>query len=312
MSVSANVLLAKADMAVADLTGGSGYLTPEQSNRFIDIMIKRSTLLQRVRTERMNAPQRLLESLYFGNRILRPGTEGQALAVNDRTKPDQTKVEVNTVEYVAEIRLNDHVLEDNIEHGALKNTIMQRATKAVARDVEELAWNGDTALVATDAYLGSQDGFRKKITSNIYDHLGATTNEDLWTGMLKTMPNEFLVRGDLMFMTSVKSELEWRSVVGSRATALGDRVLTEDNLPQFGGIPILAIPVALENLGGGNETEAVVTNPKNLVVGIQRQIRFETGRDVSARQTIIVITVRVGFAVEHELAAVKSDNLVVG
>lgn len=310
MSVSANVLLAKADMALADLTT-SGLLVPEQANKFIDIMIQKSVMLQRVRTERMNAPQRLLESLFFNSRILRPGAEGQALAVNDRSKPDQTKIPLNTVEYVAEIRLNDHVMEDNIEHGALKNTIMQRATGAVARDIEELAWNADT--LSADPHLATQDGFRKLITSNVYDHLGGTTNEDLWTGMLKAMPNQFLARPDLMFFTSTKSELEWRSQVASRATALGDRVLTQDNLPQFGGIPILAIPIAPENLGGAtNETEAVVTNPKNLIVGIQRQIRFETGRDVSARQTIIVITVRLGFAVEHELAAVKSDNLVVG
>lgn len=305
---SNRTLLAKADLALSDLTADGGLLVPEQANKFIDLLIKQSVLLRRIRNVKMNSPKRLLETLRFAGEVLKPGNPAAALPVGDRSKPDLTKVELDAQEYMAEVRLNDSVMEDNIERSALKNTIMQRLAGAVSRDLEKAAWNGDTA--SPTPLLAVQDGFRKLITTNIFAHGGNTTNTDLFTGMLKTLPNEFLVRERLMFMTSIRSELDWRDHLLARATQLGDRQLTGSELARFQNIPILPIPIAPENLGGGNdETEVVLTDPENLVIGFHRRMRIETDRDISSRETVIVISMRIAFAVTHQPAAVKTSGV---
>jgi len=300
-------LLEKADLALADLTGDGGLLQPAQAARFIRLVIKRSVLLPRVQIVPMNSPKRLLETLRFAGRVLRPGNPATALPVGDRVKPDLTKRELDAKEYKAEARLNDHVLEDNIERGGLKNTVMQALAEAVSRDVEFAVWNGDT--LSADTLLAVQDGVLKLITTNTFDHLANPTNNDLWIKMLKKLPSEFLIRSRLGFFTSVKSELDWRASVSERQTQMGDANLSADTLIRPQGIPLLGIPEAREDVPGADKTTAVLTDPKNIAVGFQRDIRIETDRDISAGELIVVVTLRMAVQLVHEPAAVKATNI---
>jgi HK97 family phage major capsid protein len=302
--LSARTLLEKADLALSDLTSDGGLLQPQQANRFIKLLIKKSVLLPRIQTMTMNSPKRLIETLRFAGRVLKPGTEATALASAQRSKPDLIKNELDAKLYKAEVRLNNEVLEDNIERGALRNTIMQTLAEAVARDLEYAAWNGDTA--SADALLAVQDGFRKLITTNVTAFGGNPTGKALWLAMLKDLPNEFLLRNRLMFFTSINSELDWRDQLSERATMLGDNQMTGSELARFQNMPILAIPEAPENLGAGtNETETVLSDPQNLVAGFVRRMRIETDRDITAGELIIVVSMRVAFQMVHEPAAVK-------
>ena len=88
-------IIAKADLAVANLISDGGYLNSEQANNFIDIVINQPTLLQTVRTVRMNAPKRKIEKIGFGNRILRAApASGTALAEARRARPDLDMIEL--------------------------------------------------------------------------------------------------------------------------------------------------------------------------------------------------------------------------
>jgi hypothetical protein len=302
-------LLQKADLAIADLTSDGGLLQPRQANQFVKLLVKQSVLLPMVTRVPMGGPKRLVETLRFAGRVLKPGQPGVALPAGDRVKPDLTKPELDAVEFKAEVRLNDSVLEDSIERGRLKNTIMQSLGEAVSRDVEFVVWNGDTT--SADPLLAQLDGVRKLISSNLFAHTG-TTNSSLWTGMLKKLPSEFLKRRDLWFLTSVNSEIDWRSSVAARATRAGDDSLTKDNVENFQGIRILSIPEAPENLGAGSdETEVVLTDPKNINVGFQRDIRIETDRDISAGELIVVVTLRMAVQLAHEPATVKATGVTV-
>lgn len=301
-------LLAKADLALGDLTTDGGLLQPRQANRFIRLLIKKSVLLPLVTTVPMMGPKRLIETIRFSGRVLKPGSPGVALPVGDRSKPDLTKPELDAKEFKAEVRLNDSVLEDSIERGNLRQTIMSGLGEAVSRDVEFVVWNGDTA--SADVLLAQLDGVRKLITSNIFPQGTNPTNSALWLGMMKSLPSEFLLRQRLWFLTSINSELDWRSSVAARATRAGDRSLTNDMVENFQGVRILSIPEAPEDLGGGSdETEAVLTDPRNINVGFQRKIRIEMARDIVAGELIIVVTLRMAVQLAHEPATVKATGV---
>lgn len=303
-------LLQKADLAIADLTADGGLLQPRQANKFVRLLIKKSVLLPLVTTVPMGGPKRLIETIRFAGRVLKPGSAGVALPVGDRVKPDLTKPELDAVEFKAEVRLNDSVLEDSIERGTLKNTIMSALGEAVSRDVEFVVWNGDTA--SATPLLAQLDGVRKLLTSNVFPHGTNPTNSALWLGMLKSLPSEFLIRKNLWFLTSVNSEIDWRSSVAARATRAGDRSLTQDAVENFQGVRILSIPEAPEDLGGGSdETEGVLIDPRNINVGFQRQIRIETDRDISAGELVIVVTLRMAVQLAHEPAGVKATGVLV-
>lgn len=306
MIISNRSLLAKADLALADLTTDGGLLVDEQANRFIRLLIKKSRLMSQVATVTMRSPKRLLETLRFSGRVLKPGATATALPVGDRTKPDLTKRELDAKLLKAEVRLNNEVLEDNIERQALRNTIMQSMADAVARDLDFALWNGDTA--SADPLLKVQDGVRKLVTQT-FDHTLNVTNVDLWNGMLRKLPSEFLDRSRLWNLTSVRSEIDWRASLQPRATQLGDQQVAGDVATKFQGIPILAIPEADEAVGGADRTEAVLTDPKNIVVGFVRRMRVETDRDVSAGELIVVVSMRVAFQLVHPPAAVKGINI---
>jgi hypothetical protein len=78
-------------------------------------------------------------------------------------------------------------------------------------------------------------------------------------------------------------------------------------------VPVLEVPLFPENLGaGGNLTNAVLTDPKNVNIGIWRNIRVETDKLVSEGVLIIVATLRFDVKYAEETAVVKAINVKVG
>src|SRR5690606_32832923 len=124
----------------------------------------------------------------------------------DRTKPDLTQVELDAQLFKAEVRMSDEVLEDSIERGELRQTIMEMMADAISRDMEEAAINGDTA--SADPFLATLDGVLKQATSNIVDAAGTPLSKDLLRDLLKTLPSEYLRDKKAMrFLTSIDADL---------------------------------------------------------------------------------------------------------
>ena len=76
---SNQILLQKADLALADLSANGGLLLPEQGAAFIRKLIKEPTLIKEARVVEMAAPQRKINKIGFANRILRKAQSGVAL-----------------------------------------------------------------------------------------------------------------------------------------------------------------------------------------------------------------------------------------
>lgn len=314
-------LLRKADIAVSDLSSDGGYLNAEQANRFIRKLIEEPTLLNVVRTVEMRSHTRNIDKVQFASRILRPGTSATALSQADRSKATTEQVQLVTNEVIAEVWLPYDVIEDNIERGNLGqnydgtggqgtpagggfvDTIQTLIAERAVLDLEELAIRGDDS--STDDYLALTDGYL--ITSsdngNTVNNSGGTITKALFRGGLKTMPQQYLRNKAAMFhMISTDNEIEYRDTLANRATALGDQTI-QGFQPVFGfGVPVLPVMLMPEDRG-------LLTNPLNLIWGIQRQIMMEFDKDISARVYKIVVTARIDFQMEEADASVFYDNI---
>lgn len=311
-------LVAKTDVALSDLTSG-GLLAVEQQDTFFRKVIDAPTILNQVRMVRMNRPKMEINKIGFGSRILRAASQGtissprsgeegtRALARADRFSPSFSKVTLETKEIIAEINLPYEVIEDNIENAGgidgsnFQQTILEMIAEAASRDLEEKLILGDTA--SGDAYLALQDGILKQATSNIVNHNNASINANLFGNMIKAVPDRYKrFLPDMRFFPSKTREIDYRMAVAQRQTGLGDAMLTGTQMPTVLGV----------GMAGASQMpndKNLLTAPKNIIMGIQREMRMEFAKDIRERVVIIVMTLRVDNKYEEEDMVVKAINI---
>lgn len=301
----------KADMALADLTSNGGLLNPEQNDTFIRQLMDQPTMLRAVRTVPMNAPVMKINKINFGTRIMHPATQAGGMedtGVNDRwllkaqrSAIQTEQVTLTTKEVIAEVRIPYEVLEDNIEQGALADTILAMIAERAAVDFEELLIQGDTT--SGDAFLAMQDGILKLSTLNIVDATGQTAHINTFNNLKKALPTRFRRNLNTMnYFASMDFESDYRVQLAGRQTPGGDAWTT-----QGGPLPVMGVGlngVALMPLG-----TILFANPQNFIFGIQRSVRIEQDRDIRSREVIIVLTARIAIGVEEKRAIAKAINV---
>lgn len=301
----------RADLALADLTSNGGLLNPEQNDVFIRQLMDQPTILRAVRTVPMNAPEMKINKINFGQRILNPATQTGGMedtGVNDRwplkaqrAKIQTEQVQLNTKEVIAEVRIPYEVLEDNIEQGALADTILAMIAERAAVDLEELLISGDTT--SGDSFLALQDGILKLSTLNIVDATGQTAHINTFNNLKKALPTRFRRNlNQMAYFASMDFESDYRVQLANRLTPGGDAWTTGS-----GPIPVMGVGlqgVALMPLG-----TILFANPQNFIFGVQRNIRIEQDRDIRSREVIIVLTARIAIAVEEKRAVSKAINV---
>lgn len=310
MMLDNRTILEKADLALSDLLSG-GELVPAQAKKFIRLLILESVVLGMATVRPMAAPKSRIEKIRFGGRVLRAGAPGTALPAGDRVKPDLSKVELDAKLFKAQANLEDEILEDNIEQGSLRQTIMELLGEAVSRDLEEVTVQGDTG--SADTFLAQFDGMLAAATSNTVGPVAGPLVSTVLKNMIKDMPKEFIRnKKKLRFLTGTDAEIDYRETLSNRNTVVGDRFLQDDAPIMYSGIPLEDVPLFPENLGiGTNETNVILTDPKNLLLGIWRRIRMETDKDIEAGVLKVVITMRCDFKYMHEPAVVKATGVTV-
>lgn len=301
----------KADLSVQNLINEGGYLVPEQAKEFMELLINESVLLGMVTTKPMQAPTYEISKMGFTGRVLHAAVESTALTADKRSKPALGKVQITTQEYMAEARIPYGVVEDNIANGTFQDVFMKFLAKAVSRDMEEFAIQSDTA--SADADLARQDGLIKQQTTYTVNAGGVRLHKGILKQAIQTMPSQYLKsQNKLAFITGKNAAIDYADSRANRQTADGDKMLQAQPfaVAEYAGYPIVPIPLWPETLGvGTNMTVVSFMDPKNFHVGIQRQVRVETDRDISAREFRIVATVRFGFKFAHEPATVIINNV---
>ncbi|QCG76689.1 major capsid protein [Vibrio phage D4] len=310
---TADNIIQKADLTLQDLITNGGYLSTAQSDRFIEDLIDQPTILNQARIIAMNSPKQEINRIGFGTRILQAAPQdGTALAANLRSAPTTSKITLDTKEVMAEVRLPYKTIEDNISRGsinpngdrvtgAFSDLILRLIAERAATDLEELAIRGDTA--SSDPYLALVDGWLKRTTSHVVNHQNAEISKTMFKNGVKTLPSRYHRNLSAMrHFVSVAQNVEYSDKLSSRETSLGDsRFQTLEG--NFGsGVPVAGVPLM-------PETQGLLANPQNLIMGIQREISIEYEKDIRTREFIIVLTTRIDTQIEDEQANVKYMNI---
>lgn len=312
---TSNATLSRADLTVAQLDTNGGLLQPEQSKQFIDMILDQPTILPQARVIRMAAPEQWINRMGFGSRILRAartagsaqddGDNARYMRAADRAAPTTAQIQLNTSELIAEVRIPYEVLEDNIEGASMEAHIMRLIAERVALDLEEWSLWADTGSV--DAFLALQDGWMSRATSHVADNLSSGVSPDLFVNALLALPQKYMkylpqMRGFI----SVANTIRYRQRVSQRQTGYGDSAMQQE-IPLFAsGLRLEGAPMlAADNVGASG----LVTFPKNLLFGIQRDVKVETDKDIRSREYIIVVTLRAALQIDDPDAVVKLENI---
>lgn len=303
MTLNNKTIIEKADVTLATLASG-GLMNPEQADTFLRMVQNSPTILKDSRFVQMASDTRKIEKIGFGSRILRPGVEGKVLADADRSAPSTSTITLNAKEVIAEVHITYDTLENNIEGDNLQNTIMQMLAERAALDIEEVIVNGDKS--SSDPYLALLDGLRKQATSHVVDQAAGAFSKDVFKKAYKSVPAKYLRNPkDWKFYTSHGLEVEWKDQVAGRQTNLGDFSL-QGGLASAYGVPVNGIAMLQPYTDSAKTvSDILLTHPKNIVVGMSRNIRIEVDKDIRARKFIIVLTAKLDAKFEEEDAVAK-------
>jgi len=309
---------------------GSGLLKPDQSNRFIDYMFDKTVLVKQVRTERMRADSMELDRMGVGERLMRPATE--AVDTGENQGVTFSKISLRTYKLRLDWELSTESLEDNIEQEGFEDHVAQLMAEQAGNDIEDLAINGDVA--SADPLLVAFDGWRKLAVSgttdgaaHIVDAGGTGLTRETANRALKSIPRKFLQRrGSLRFYTgaglaqdyaySLTTD-EYLSGQGQAAGSIGN-VVAEGGAgwlaPRIMGQTLQEVPLFNESRTGtysgatGNHGDVWLTDPKNLILGVKRDI--QVFREFKPKKDSIEFTVftRIGVGIENTDAMVVVTN----
>ena len=326
----------------ADSTNGGGFLSPEQSGRFVDYMWDATVLGSQVRTIRMRANEVELDRIAIGERLVRVATE----AVDDGMNPAVafTKVSLTTTKLRMDWELSTESLEDGIEGEALEDHIARLMAAQAANDLEDLAINGDVVNHTANPLLKAFDGWRKRLfyggtvldadNYTLPDGTGAgELHRGTFNAALRAMPRKYMGRrGSLKFLTAtgLLQDYMYREQLmdqGGFPEKTGDTTRGDNNPgPNAGwsptapyGIRAVEVPLFpeynadLDGSGAGIATGAAsdvwLVDPQNLVWGVKREI--QVFREFKPKKDTIEYTMytRVGANVENPAAAVVVKNV---
>lgn len=303
----------KADLALSDLESDGGKLTYEQNETFIRRLEDSTTILNAMRVVPMGAPQMRINSISMGGFITKPASQdaaadttghaGRAFKPAWRSKPTTEYVELNTSEVQAVVRIPYEVLEDNIERGAMQQTILALIADQFAYDMEAMIVRGEAGGSDPAALLNLMDGIYALATDHTVDVQNNVISDKIFTDMIKAMPKKYRANLDrLRFFVGSDTTLDMRDARAARMTGLGDRFI-EDNAP------LRAKGIGVVGASNNPETKAMLTNPDNLIFGVQRNITVETERLIEEREVKIVVTARVAVEIQDHDAIVVASNI---
>jgi HK97 family phage major capsid protein len=308
-------LLQKA-VSDSDLAAG-GLLNTQQTDRYIQMVVDESAMLQQARVVRMRGPVMELDKIATTGRVSQLKSEG--IAPTDLSAPAFGKVNLTSVEVITPFEITFEALEDSIERGNLEATIIESMSRQTSTDLEELAVLGDTT--SSDDYLKGLDGWRKQATGgNMVSADGSVLDQTVLAQMYRALPDQYKRNHrDLRFYFGPAAIQDWNDSFADRPTAGGDAALTGALAPPYMGVPLVSVPVIPTDLaavapyaGTGAYSFGFLTLRRNLIFGVQRRVRIDRQRDVLAGVNIYVISTRLAVAFEEPEAVVVGINLGLG
>jgi len=283
-------LLAKIDKIAAKATIDSsalsaGTIREDKADQFISTVVDQSKFLQSITIQRMNAPSRPVSTIGIASRIMRTKADAATIGVSISDHM------LNSKTVVIPVNVDFEFLEDlSVANG--EEELVKLFSAAITNDLVDMMFNGNEATTG-DAFLKINNGFIKLLTTegrgaHIVDTIpaaGALTVPQTLTAMVKALPAKWRNKENVKYI--VNPDLAEDYIDTFEATAHG--LYLPNNKLTARGIEV--VPQAYMPTG-----YSLLTDPKNLVLGIQREIRI--GRQINERDTCVEFTFTLRFDYE--------------
>ena len=302
----------------------NSVLNREQANRFIDLVVNESVLLQNIRVVRTNRNKGEINKLDLGSIV----TEGASTTSKASTSvPTESVVTYDCEKYRSAFDLKTDFMEDNLERAGIRDTLLNMFSKRIAIDTELAAIEGDNTLTVGDAQtaqnnlLGVNDGFNQILLDRVpaaqqVDAAGAAPSKVLYYQMKRAIPSRYrAAKPNYTFVVPSGPYDKWRLDWSDRETAGGDTALATAGVPGPGpwGINMLEVPLMPEDLTygtAGTDGSIIYLTPlDNLIYFVQRDITVEFDRQPRADVWEVTIHFRVDFEVENSDLVVIAKNV---
>ena len=302
-------ILAKADFQLSDLRTDGGALSESKANQFIQRATVGVPLLEAARTTSQKAIIDKVPKIRLIGPIMHRSTDGEALAVDDRSKPVTSEVEITTTEFKAEIDITDGTLLENVQGNTFLNLVEQMAPNQIGIDTQNIMIKGDTTSTTFD--FAAFDGCRELVTSHTVDCSGAALSEDKMFEAIDAIPEEFSgMLDNYVFAMARRVQLLYQKELYSRDGAFGALMLQQRDGVPIGGVKFKVIPGWPATLGmTANRSDMLLVDWKNFIISYWRTITFERERMPRAGKTALIFTLRVGCQYEEEEAVVKLEDI---
>ncbi len=303
--------LSKTTITSAGWTYGLSYV---EAGQFIDYVVDQSVLLKKIRMITMPDKKYPIDKIDLGGKVLRKGTPGtdpgDTVSVNN-----PTQLVLDAKEIVAIVSIGDDTLEDNIEGEAFVDHLLRMIANAAANELEAAAIHGDTAVADANGILDIWDGFYKKAKAgaNIIEAMADAdrywpgTNGTKATRLLKKIPTKYRMDyRNLACLLHNDLYLDYTDELASKGyseawTAITGNIDVPIRSVQNIRLPMLSTAMSFTYSGTPytNGTFAMITDLRNLIMGIHREIRIEPYRQPRKRATDYVLSMRGDVQVEN-------------
>jgi len=298
----------------SDLANG-GLLQPTQALKFVKGAIDSAVIIKECRVVPMRGDKKQIDKITYGSAVLqKPNAVGTVPTTT--TKPTTSKVTLDVAETIVAVDIGYDSLEDSIEGKGLFNTIMELTGKRMGYDLDNLALNGDTEGGTSD-FLEILDGIFDQISTYSLDADAATLSDEVLFDCLKLLPSRYYDEDEakMRFYVSHRAKLDYtKALADKNVDSAFVSYLVQGKEPRYNGIPVRKVPaITTETITYGtttaNGSKGLFINPKNIVMGIHRNIMYEFQRQPRKRIIEVTITMRLDFKLEEENACVEILNI---
>jgi len=277
-----------------------GLMEPEQANRFIDMFIEKSQLMQMVDVRRVSNKA----GDFYKIDMAQPATVAAAEAneyTDETGQVSHSKYSYTCVKRRTQFELTWEDIAWTVEQNQYRQHVISLWNRRWALDTEILAIQGDEDLYASpstayEKLVDINEGWLQQISAgngaHILDAAGLAVQyvtPEMFAAAYNLMPTKYLVFGRERFrwFTSPHVAADYRHYLMTRQTGLGDAVLNGSTRLAPDGIEIVEIAQFPENLDAsgvvdtsspGDKCTIVLMDPSNLVWVVHREMSLETRR----------------------------------
>lgn len=321
MTLNNKTLLNKLDAAFKNIIDrsalGQSILVPQQFDRFVRSMQKRTVILDEARYIEMDSEKANIDRIAFVGRVLQPGRTNSTHKELEENEYAEISTDTNQLvaeEMVAIVSILDKAMRRNIEKDNFEDTLVEMLGEAAGRDLEEWGLLADEAI-DDDDLLELTDGWIKLAGNKVYgDGVGADFDpdgddwpENMFQAMLNALPKQyFRDRSEWRIYCGFEVEDAYRDLLRNRGTALGDGAQTRAEVLYYKGIPVVYAPMVEASKEAHAGRVATLQHPDNMAWGVFHEVTIESEREAKKRRTDFVLTIEADAHYEDENAAVAA------